>query len=118
MLFAPGASKIGIATLPLPSLRERSEYSEAPSSTRAMSRMRVSSPRAPVLTITSPNSSADSSRPCRLIDSWKSETPGCGGAPIDPAETWMFCSRSACTTSPAEMPREAVFSGSSQIRIE
>ncbi len=35
---------------------------------------------------------------------WNALSPGAGGAPIEPPETWTFCSRSACTTSPAVMP--------------
>ena len=117
IVFAPGASKIGIAMAGLPSFSARNEYSDAPRFTRAMSRTRVSSPFGPVFTITSANSSTLASRPCMLIEICRSEPSGCGGAPMDPAETCTFCSRSARTTSPAEIPRAAVFSGSSQIRI-
>ena len=40
-----------------------------------------------------------------------------GSAPSWPAETWMFCSCTARTTSPAVIPRDAILSGSSQMRI-
>ena len=117
IVLAPGASKIGIATARWLSLRERSEYSAAPSSTRAMSRTRVSSPVGPALTMMSANSSTVDSRPCALIETWKSAGRPWGGAPMEPADTWTFCSRMARSTSPAAMPRAAARSGSSQTRI-
>ena len=68
--FEPGAWKMPIATADWLSSSERSAYSAAPSSIRAMSRSRVTSPFGPVLTMMSPNSSSLSSRPCALIESW------------------------------------------------
>ena len=43
---------------------------------------------------------------------------GCGGWPSAPPATCRFCARSADITSSAVMPRRAMRSGSSQMRIE
>ncbi len=42
---------------------------------------------------------------------------GIGSAPSWPALTWMFCSRTARSTSPAVRPRAAILSGSNHSRI-
>src|SRR5919198_658074 len=76
-----GAAKIGTATAGLLSRSERSAYSEAPSSMRAMSRSRVTAPFGSVLTMMSPNSSSLCRRPCALIDSCRSILPCVGEAP-------------------------------------
>ena len=64
-----------------------------------MSHTRVSSPRGPVLTTTSENSSTLPSRPCTLIATCRSEPFGCGGPPIEPADTCTFCAVMALLTS-------------------
>jgi hypothetical protein len=68
--FEPGAWKMPMATASLLSRSERSAYSAAPSSIRAMSRSRVTSPFPPVFTMISPNSSWLCNRPWALIESW------------------------------------------------
>src|SRR5712671_2305243 len=72
---------------------------------RATSESRTTSPLEPVFSTISPNSSAVRKRPCALIAIRKSLPPLIGSAPSWPAETWMFCSWMARTTSPAVMPR-------------
>jgi hypothetical protein len=114
----PGAWEIGIATAGLLSSSERNAYSEAPSSMRAMSRSRVISPLAPVLTTISPKSSSLCSRPWALIESWRSRPGKPGEAPTTPAAACTFCAWISRTTSPAERPRSATFCGSSHTRIE
>ena len=59
----------------------------------------------------SPNSSSVTRRPCALIDTRNSEASGVGGAPSWPADTCTFCSRTACTMSPAVSPRAASLVG-------
>src|SRR5690606_12378819 len=61
--LAPGASMMAMATAGLLSSRDRSAYSEAPSSMRATSRRRVTPPSADVFRMMSPNSSSVRSRP-------------------------------------------------------
>ena len=56
-------------------------------------------------------------RPSVLMVNWKTWPVGTGGCPIWPAATWVFCCWMASTTSLAERPREAIFSGSSQTRM-
>src|SRR5207244_8982960 len=68
-----GAAKIGTATAGLLSSSERSAYSDAPSSMRAMSRRRVIAPLGSVLTMMSPNSSSVWGRPWALIESRSEE---------------------------------------------
>ena len=114
----PGAWKIGMATADLLSKSERSAYSEAPSSMRAMSRSRVTSPPAPVLTTISPNSSSLCSRPWALIESCRSRPGRLGEAPTTPAAACTFCARISRTMSLADRPRSATFCGSSHTRIE
>ena len=118
MAFDPGAWKITTATAGWLLSSERNAYSEAPSSMRATSRRRVIWLFVPVFRTMSPNSSSVTSRPSAWIESVKSRAPGCGGAPIAPAETCTFCSRIARTISPAVIARAATWSGSSQMRIE
>ncbi len=43
---------------------------------------------------------------------------GSGGLAEEPAATWTFCSRTASRMSPAVRSRAAIFSGSSQRRME
>jgi hypothetical protein len=107
-----------MATADLLSSSERSAYSEAPSSMRAMSRKRVISPLAPVLTTISPNSSSLCKRPWALMESWRSSPGNPGEAPTTPAAACTFCARISLTTSLAERPRSAAFCGSSQTRME
>ncbi len=73
-------------------------------------------PSEPVRTMMSPNCSVDVRRPWVLTVSWNS-APFDGEAPITPAATCTFCSRTAATTSDAVMPRAATFCGSSQMRM-
>ena len=49
-----------------------------------------------------------------MVKSWLTSA---GASPTAPAATWTFCSRSAVTTSPAEIWRAASFCGSSHSRI-
>ena len=77
-------------------------------------RPRPSSPR---LSTTFSNCSGSSSRPSVVTGIWNAEPSGTGGWPIVPDDTWMFCSRSACTTSLVVMLRAASRSGSSQTRM-
>ena len=114
--LAPGASKIAIAAADLLFSSERREYEFEPSSMRATSRRWVMAPSDPVRTMMSPNSSTLVRRPWVLTVSWNSE-PFDGDAPITPAATCTFCSRTAATMSDAVMPRAATFCGSSQTRM-
>ena len=116
--FEPGAWNTPMATAGLLSRSERSAYSDAPNSIRAMSRSRVTSPFVPVLTTMSANSSSLWSRPCALIESWRSSPGRPGEAPMTPAAACTFCARISFTTSVAERPRSATFCGSSHTRIE
>ena len=113
-----GAAKIGTATAGLLSSSERSAYSDAPSSMRAMSRRRVIAPLGSVLTMMSPNSSSVWSRPWALIESCRSTFSAPGDVPSTPAAAWTFCSRIARTTSLADRLRSATLRGSSHTRIE
>lgn len=80
---------------------------------------RVMRPSVPTLTTMSPNSDGSVSRPCAFNVYWKAELSlGSGGPPTTPAATWMFCSLTALTTSPAVMLRAAISSGLSHSRIE
>src|SRR5688572_26372166 len=67
MAFDPGSWKIGIAAAALLLSKLRSEYSAAPSSTRATSLSSVVSPFGPVLTTMLPNSSSVTRRPLALM---------------------------------------------------
>ena len=113
----PGAWNTAMATADLLSSSARREKLPAPSSMRATSRSRVTSPFEPVLTMMLPNSVSSASRPCAVTVSWYATGSGIGGAPTTPAATWRFCSRIACTTSPAERLCEATRFGSSHTRI-
>ncbi|MNP29230.1 hypothetical protein D3C76_1222450 [compost metagenome] len=114
----PGRWKIGMATASWLLSKARKAYWLDPSSTRAISLRRVISPFGPLRMITFSNSCSVTSRPWELIDIWKWVAFGAGGEPSAPAATWRFCSRTALTTSVAVRLREAVLSGSSQIRRE
>src|SRR6266850_4353601 len=78
---------------------------------RATSESRTTSPLEPVFSTISPNSSAVRRRPCALIAIRKSLPPLIGSAPSWPAETWMFCSWMARTTSPAVIVHRALGAG-------
>ena len=115
--LAPGAAKMPIATAGLLSSSERSAYSEAPSSIRAMSRRRVTAPPGSLFTMISPNSSSLCRRPWALIESCRSTLSVVGEPPTTPAAAWTFSWRMARTTSLAESPRSATLRGSSHTRI-
>jgi hypothetical protein len=53
-----------------------------------------------------------------VTTNWKALSVGAGCWPRVPPVTWTFCSRMAAMTSPAVMPKAAIFSGSSQTRSE
>ena len=48
---------------------------------------------------------------------WNTWPAATGGWPIWPAATWVFCCSMACTTSVAVRLRDAIFCGSSQMRM-
>jgi hypothetical protein len=64
------------------------------------------------------NSSTVVSRPCVLMFSWNLTSGTRGAAPTRPTAAWVFCELIALMTSSAVMPRLAMRSRFSQMRIE
>ncbi len=71
----------------------------------------------PTLTMMSPNCSGSLRRPSASTGTSQGWPAGAGGAPSCPAGTSRFWLRMAAATSPALMPRAAIFCGSSQARM-
>ena len=82
-----------------------------------MSLMRTLEPSGRARTMMFSNAPTSSSRPCVRIVYWNCWSGSLGAAPIWPAATCTFCSRTARTTSLVAMPRLAMRPASSHIRM-